>query len=166
MATVTLEGNKIETVGVLPSVGSKAPDFKLVKQDLSDISLSDYLGKKVVLNIFPSLDTGTCAASVRAFNKSAADLKDTVVLCISADLPFAAGRFCVAEGIENVETASNFRDKDFGNLYGVDFKTGPLVGLLARSVVVVNEKGEVIYTELVSETVNEPNYDAALAVLK
>lgn len=165
MATVTLEGNKIETVGDLPKVGSVAPDFKLVKQDLSETSLADYKGKKVVLNIFPSLDTGTCAASVRAFNKSAADLDNTVVLCVSADLPFAAGRFCVAEGIENVETASNFRDSNFGKDYGVDFKTGPLVGLLARSVVVVDEEGKVKYTELVSETVNEPNYESALAAL-
>ncbi len=165
MAKVTLEGNVIETVGNLPAVGSKAPDFKLVKQDLSDTTLADYKGKRVVLNIFPSLDTGTCAASVRAFNKKAASLENTVVLCISADLPFAAGRFCVAEGIENVTTASNFRDSNFGKDYGVDFATGPLVGLLARSVVVLDTEGKVLYTELVSETVNEPNYDSALAVL-
>lgn len=165
MAKVTLEGNEIRTVGELPAVGSKAPDFKLVKQDLSETSLGDYKGKRVVLNIFPSLDTATCAASVRAFNKSAAELDNTIVLCISADLPFAAGRFCVAEGIDNVITASNFRDRDFGKSYGVDFETGPLVGLLARSVVVVDENGKVVYTELVSETVNEPDYEAALAVL-
>ena len=165
MAKVTLEGNIIETVGNLPAVGSKAPDFKLVKQDLSETGLGDYKGKRVVLNIFPSLDTGTCAASVRAFNKSAADLDNTVVLCISADLPFAAVRFCVAEGIENVVTASNFRNSEFGLAYGIDFATGPLVGLLARSVVVVDTDGKVIYTELVSETTEEPNYKAALAVL-
>ena len=165
MAKVTLEGNVIETVGDLPAVGSKAPDFKLVKQDLSETGLVDYKGKRVVLNIFPSLDTGTCAASVRAFNKSAAGLENTVVLCVSADLPFAAGRFCVAEGIENVVTVSNFRDSEFGKAYGNDFATGPLVGLLARSVVVVDSDGSVLYTELVSETVEEPNYEAALAVL-
>lgn len=165
MATVTLEGNPIETVGSLPAVGSKAPDFKLVKQDLSETTLADYKGKRVVLNIFPSLDTGTCAASVRSFNKSAASLENTVVLCVSADLPFAAGRFCVAEGIENVVTASNFRDTKFGKDYGNDFATGPLVGLLARSVVVLDTDGSVLYTELVKETVDEPNYEAALAAL-
>lgn len=165
MANITLEGNVIETVGNLPAVGTIAPDFKLVKQDLSETTLADYKGKKVVLNIFPSLDTGTCAASVRAFNKDAASLDNTVVLCVSADLPFAAGRFCVAEGIENVITASNFRDNDFGAAYGIDFATGPLVGLLARSVVVLDADGKVLYTELVKETVDEPNYKAALAAL-
>ena len=165
MAKVTLEGNAFETVGNLPAVGNKAPDFKLVKQDLSETTVADYKGKRVVLNIFPSLDTGTCAASVRAFNKEAAALENTVVLCVSADLPFAAGRFCVAEGIENVVTASNFRDSDFGKDYGVDFATGPLVGLLARSVVVIGEDGKVLYTELVKETVDEPNYANAIAAL-
>lgn len=165
MAKITLEGNGIETSGDLPSVGSKAPEFKLVKQDLSDTSLADYKGKRVILNIFPSLDTGTCAASVRAFNKSAASLDNTVVLCISGDLPFAAGRFCVAEGIKNVVTASNFRDSKFGTDYGNNFTTGPLVGLLARSVVIVDIDGTVLYTELVKETIDEPDYKAALAVL-
>lgn len=165
MANITLEGNVIETVGDLPVVGSVAPDFSLVKQDLSEVTLKDFAGKRVVLNIFPSLDTGTCAQSVRTFNKEAASLDNTVVLCISADLPFAAGRFCVAEGIEDVVTLSNFRDEDFGKQYGNDFKTGPLVGLLARSVVVIDSDGKVLYNELVSETVDEPDYKAALAVL-
>ncbi|MGL1893177.1 MAG: thiol peroxidase [Spirochaetaceae bacterium] len=165
MANITLEGNKIETVGDLPAVGTKAPDFKLVQQDLSDTTLADYKGKKVVLNIFPSLDTGTCAASVRAFNKKAAELENTVILCVSADLPFAAGRFCVAEGIDNVKTASSFRNPEFGTAYGNSYKTGPLVGLLARSVVVIDTHGTVKYTELVTETVDEPNYEAALKAL-
>ncbi|MBN2618029.1 MAG: thiol peroxidase [Spirochaetales bacterium] len=163
MANITLEGSVIETVGDLPKVGSIAPDFKLVKKDLSEVKLSDYKGKTVILNIFPSLDTGTCAQSVRTFNKEAAQLDNTVVLCISADLPFAAGRFCVAEGIDNVETLSVFRDREFGKNYGVDFKTGPLIGLLARSVVVVDPDGKVKYTQLVSETVDEPDYKEALA---
>ncbi len=165
MAKVTLEGNIIETIGVLPELGSNAPDFKLVKQDLSETTLSEYKGKRVVLNIFPSLDTGTCAASVRKFNSEVSSLENTVVLCVSADLPFAAGRFCSVEGIENVITASNFRDNDFGVNYGINFKTGPLVGLLARSVVIIDADGKVKYSELVSETVNEPNYEAALKAL-
>ncbi len=165
MATVTLEGNAIETIGSLPAVGAKAPEFSLVKQDLSEATLADYAGKRVVLNIFPSLDTGTCATSVRTFNTKAASLENTVVLCISADLPFAAGRFCTTEGIESVETLSNFRNAEFGADYGNDFTTGPLVGLLARSVVVVDTDGTVLYNELVKETVDEPNYEAALAVL-
>lgn len=165
MAKITLEGNEIETTGNLPAAGNKAPDFTLVKQDLSETTLADYAGKNIILNIFPSLDTGTCATSVRTFNKKAASLENTVVLCISADLPFAAGRFCVAEGIENVITASSFRNPEFGQNYGNSFATGPLVGLLARSVVVIDPEGNVKYTELVAETVDEPNYDAALAAL-
>jgi thioredoxin-dependent peroxiredoxin len=165
MATVTLKGNPIETSGNLPAVGSKIPDFKLVKQDLSEATLADFAGKRIILNIFPSLDTGTCAASVRAFNKQAASLENTVVLCISADLPFAAKRFCVAEGIEGVVTASSFRSPEFGTDYGVKLITGPLAGVLARSVVIVDVDGTVLYTELVPETINEPNYEAALAAL-
>ncbi|MFO0939432.1 MAG: thiol peroxidase [Pirellulales bacterium] len=165
MAQVTLKGNPIETIGNLPAVGSQAPDFTLVKQDLSELTLAALKGSRVVLNIFPSVDTGTCATSVRKFNEKAASLANTQVVCVSADLPFALGRFCGAEGIKNVQTASVFRCSDFGQHYGVRFTTGPLKGLLSRSVVVIDENGKVLYTEQVAETVNEPNYDAALAVL-
>lgn len=164
MATVTLKGNPIQTVGNLPEVGSAAPDFTLVKQDLSEIQLADYSGKKVILNIFPSIDTGTCAMSVRAFNEKAASLSNCSVLCVSKDLPFALGRFCGAEGINNVATASSFRSS-FGEDYGLTFSTGPLSGLLSRAVVIIDEQGKVIYTEQVSETADEPNYDAALAAV-
>ncbi|MEG3768445.1 thiol peroxidase [Alteromonas sp. 14N.309.X.WAT.G.H12] len=164
MATVTLQGNAFETLGELPAVGSQAPDFELVKADLSTVSLSELAGKNVVLNIFPSIDTGVCATSVRKFNEKAAALDDTVVICVSADLPFAAGRFCGAEGIENVLTGSTFRST-FGKDYGVEFSTGPLTGVLSRSVVVINKTGEVAYTQQVAETADEPDYDAALAAL-
>lgn len=165
MATITLKGNNIHTSGELPAKGSIAPDFKLVKSDLGEMSLSELKGKKVVLNIFPSLDTGICAASVRKFNEKAAGLDNTVVLAISKDLPFAMGRFCTTEGIENVVSLSAFRDKDFGKSYGLDIIDGPLAGLLARSVVVVDAGGKVVYTELVPEIVQEPDYDKALAAL-
>ncbi|HEY6529092.1 MAG TPA: thiol peroxidase [Cellvibrionaceae bacterium] len=164
MATVTLKGNAFNTVGDLPAVGSQAPSFTLVKTDLSEITLASLGGKRVVLNIFPSVDTPTCALSVRTFNESAANLNNTQVLCVSADLPFAAKRFCGAEGIENVTAASSFRS-NFGADYGVTFADGPLTGLLSRSVVVINEQGKVIYTEQVAETAEEPNYTAALAAL-
>lgn len=164
MATVTLQGNKMSTVGELPANGSQAPEFTLVKPDLSDVSLSELKGKNVVLNIFPSIDTGTCAASVRAFNEKATQLENTVVVCVSADLPFAAARFCGAEGIENVVTGSSFRSS-FGNDYGVTFTDGPLAGLLSRSVVVINASGEVVYTQQVAETADEPDYEAALNAL-
>ena len=164
MATVTLQGNKMSTVGELPANGSQAPEFTLVKPDLSDVSLSELKGKNVVLNIFPSIDTGTCAASVRAFNEKATQLENTVVVCVSADLPFAAARFCGAEGIENVVTGSSFRSS-FGNDYGVTFTDGPLTGLLSRSVVVINASGEVVYTQQVAETADEPDYEAALNAL-
>lgn len=164
MATVTLQGNPFETAGTLPAIGSAAPDFTLVKTDLSEAKLANYKGSRLILNIFPSVDTGTCATSVRTFNQQAGDLDNTKVLCVSADLPFALARFCGAEGIENVETASSFRGA-FGADYGVSFSTGPLAGLLSRSVVVIDESGQVIYTEQVAETADEPNYDAALAVL-
>ncbi len=164
MATVTLQGNKMSTVGELPANGSQAPEFTLVKPDLSDLSLSELKGKNVVLNIFPSIDTGTCAASVRAFNEKATQLENTVVVCVSADLPFAAARFCGAEGIENVVTGSSFRSS-FGNDYGVTFTDGPLTGLLSRSVVVINASGEVVYTQQVAETADEPDYEAALNAL-
>jgi thiol peroxidase len=165
MASLTLHGKEIASLGNLPSVGSAAPDFNLTKGDLSAATLSDYKGKKVVLNIFQSIDTGTCAKSVRHFNKEAAELDNTVVLCISKDLPFAQGRFCGAEGIENVEMLSDFRDGNFGKSYQVEFTTGPLVPLLSRAVVVLNAEGNVIHTEQVGEVTGEPNYSAALEAL-
>jgi thiol peroxidase len=164
MTTVTLKGNPFETVGTLPAVGSVAPAFELVKTDLSVATLADYLGAKLVLNIFPSVDTPTCATSVRKFNESVSALKGVNVVCVSADLPFAVARFCGAEGIDNVDTGSSFRST-FGADYGLTFSTGPLTGLLSRAVVVLNEKGYVIYTEQVAETADEPNYEAALAML-
>jgi thiol peroxidase len=167
MATVTLKGEVIIKVGgELPAVGSVAPAFTLVKGDLSETTLADYKGKKVLLNIFPSIDTGVCAASVRQFNKDAVALENTVVLGVSVDLPFAAGRFCAAEGIENVVTVSAFRNPEFAKNYGVLMEDGPLKGLLVRSVVVVGTDGKVLYTELVPEVTQEPNYAAALAALK
>ncbi|SBW06217.1 thiol peroxidase [uncultured Dysgonomonas sp.] len=167
MATVTFKNDiTVNTSGQLPAVGSAAPEFALVKNDLSEVSLKDLKGKTVILNIFPSLDTGTCAASVRRFNKEAAALPDTVILAVSADLPFAAGRFCSAEGIDNVVPASVFRNASFAKDYGVLMLDGPLKGLLARSVVVIDANGKVVYTELVSEITNEPNYQPALAAAK
>ncbi len=165
MATVTLKGSEIHTSGNLPANGSKAPDFTLIKNDLSTASLSDYNGQKVVLNIFPSIDTGTCAQSVRQFNQEAAELDNTKVLCISRDLPFAQARFCGAEGIDKVETLSDFRDGNFGEAYNVAFTDGPLQGLLSRAVVVLDENGTVTYAEQVPEIVDEPNYKAALEAL-
>ncbi len=166
MATVTLKGNAIETSGNLPKIGTTAPDFKLTATDLSTKTLSDFKGSKIVLNIFPSIDTGTCAQSVRQFNKEASELKNTKVLCISKDLPFAHSRFCGAEGLDNVISLSDYKDGSFGKTYGVNFITGPLEALLSRSVVVINEDGIITYTEQVSETVDEPNYSAALEALK
>lgn len=165
MAQVAFKGTPVHTGGELPPVGTQAPEFTLVKNDLSDVSLSELSGQRLVLNIFPSIDTGVCAASVRAFNEKAAGLDNTTVLCVSVDLPFAQGRFCAAEGIENVVPASAFRS-DFGSVYGVTIAGGPLSGLLARAVVVIDETGKVLYTELVPEITQEPDYDAALAVLK
>lgn len=165
MATVTLKGNPFNTSGNLPAVGSVAPAFELVKNDLGNLNLSELKGKKVVLNIFPSLDTSTCATSVRKFNVEAAKKENAIVLGISKDLPFASGRFCSTEGINNVVTLSAFRDSQFGDAYGVQIVDGPLAGLFARSVVVIDESGKVVYTELVPETVDEPNYEAALAAL-
>ncbi|WP_105101893.1 thiol peroxidase [Microbulbifer pacificus] len=164
MANITLKGNPITTVGDLPAVGSQAPAFTLVQGDLSELSLSDLAGKRVVLNIFPSVDTPTCAMSVRAFNEKVASLDNTVVVCVSADLPFAMTRFCGAEGIANVKLGSTFR-ASFGDDYGVKFETGPLKGLMSRAVVVVDESGKVVYTEQVAETADEPDYEAALAAL-
>ncbi|MGH9133005.1 MAG: thiol peroxidase [Ilumatobacteraceae bacterium] len=164
MAQVTLGGNPVNTVGELPAVGSPAPSYTLAGADLSDITPDAFGGKKVVLNIFPSIDTPTCATSVRTFNKAAADRDDAVVLCVSQDLPFAQARFCGAEGLENVVTASAFRS-DFGNDYGVSLADGKLAGLFARAVVVVDESGNVVHTELVPEIAQEPDYDAAFAAL-
>ena len=164
MAEVTLRGNPFHTNGELPAVGSPAPAFTLTGGDLGDVTLDSFAGKKVVLNIFPSIDTPTCAMSVRTFNEKAADRDDAVVLCVSNDLPFAQNRFCGAEGIENVKTGSGFRS-DFAEAYGVALQDGPLAGLMARSVVVVDENGNVAYTQLVDEIGNEPDYDSALAAL-
>lgn len=166
MANITLKGNPINTIGELPAVGSSLKDFELVKNDLSKVTLKDFKGSKLVLNIFPSLDTGTCAASVRNFNKEAANLENTKVLCISRDLPFAQGRFCGAEGIENAVTLSDFNTGKFGKEYGLEIANGPLAGVHSRVVIVADENGKILYTEQVPEIVDEPNYKAALAVLK
>lgn len=165
MAKITFKGNPVSTSGNLPVKGSIAPGFTLVKSDLGNLSLEELRGKKVILNIFPSLDTGVCATSVRKFNQMAAGMKNTVVLAISKDLPFAHGRFCSVEGINNVVTLSGFRDTSFGKAYGVDMIDGPLAGLYARSVVVIDENGNVTYTEQVPEIAQEPDYDRALAAL-
>lgn len=165
MAKITLKGNTIETNGTLPAIGSPAPDFKLTKTDLSEVTLTEFTGKRIVLNIFPSIDTGTCASSVRKFNEKASTLKNTVVLCISADLPFAQARFCGAEGIKNVITLNEFRRHDFGEAYQCRITSGPLAQLLSRAVVVIDEHGKIIYTEQVPEIVNEPDYDSALRSL-
>ncbi len=165
MATITLEGNSINTIGNLPQVGEKAIDFELTGTDLSSVKLSDYKGNRVILNIFPSVDTGICAASVREFNKEAGNLPNTKVLCISRDLPFAQARFCGAEGIENVVNLSDFKNGEFGKKYGLEIANGPLEGLHSRAVIVVNEEGVVEYTEQVPEIVQEPNYSAAIQVL-
>lgn len=164
MATTAFKGNPVQTVGNLPGVGAVAPTFDLVGTDLSPVTSASLQGKRIVLNIFPSIDTGVCATSVRRFNELAAGLDNTVVVCASMDLPFALGRFCGAEGIENVVAASGFRSS-FGADYGVTMVDGPLAGLLARSVVVINADGTVAHEELVSEITQEPDYDAAIAAL-
>ena len=165
MANITLGGNPVTTSGELPQTGTQAPDFKLVKTDLSTVSLADFKGTKLVLNIFPSVDTGTCAASVRKFNEKAGNLENTKVLCISRDLPFAQNRFCGAEGLENVVSLSDFRDGNFGENYGLTITDGPLEGLLSRVIVVIDENGTVKYTEQVADIKDEPNYESALAAL-
>ena len=162
MASITLGGNPIHTSGELPKVGTKLADFKLVK---NDASLGDFAGSKLVLNIFPSIDTGTCATSVRKFNESASQLENTKVMCISRDLPFAQKRFCGAEGLENVVNLSDFKDGSFGKANGLEIVDGVLAGLHSRAIIVVDEKGTVVYTEQVPEIANEPNYEAALASL-
>ncbi|MCW8815192.1 MAG: thiol peroxidase [Chlorobium sp.] len=165
MANITLKGNPVSTVGALPVAGTVAPSFTLVNKDLSEANMADFAGKRIVLNIFPSLDTPVCAASVRRFNLEASSIPDTVVLCISADLPFAHKRFCEVEGIENVISLSVFRSPEFGNDYGVTIVDGPLKGILSRAVVIVDNEGKVIYSEQVPEITQEPDYEAALKAM-
>ena len=165
MSKIKLKGTPVDTNGKLPDVGNKAPNFELTKTDLSTLSLESLRGKRVVLNIFPSLDTSTCATSVRRFNKEAASLKNTVVLAISKDLPFASARFCTTENIDNVIPLSAFRDTKFDHEYGMLIVNGPLAGLLARGVVIIDENGKVIYRQLVEEITDEPDYEAALHAL-
>lgn len=164
MANITLKGGAVHTSGELPAIGSTVKDFKLVRNNLSEVSLAEFAGKKKVLNIFPSIDTGTCAASVRKFNQEATKLKDTVVLNISADLPFAQARFCGAEGIKNCETLSTFRST-FGSDYGLTMTDSALKGLLSRAVIVLSADNKVLYTEQVPDIVNEPDYDKAMKTL-
>lgn len=165
MANITLQGNEIHTSGNLPELGTVAPDFTLVAEDLSEKTISDFAGKKVVLNIFPSIDTGVCAASARKFNEEASALDNTVVVNVSKDLPFALGRFCASEGLENVMNLSDYRG-NFGENYGLTIADSPLKGLLSRAVVVLDENGTVKYTEQVPEIAQEPNYAAALEAVK
>ena len=166
MATITFKGTPINTIGNLPAAGSAAPDFSLTKGDLSDVSLKDFEGKKKLLNIVPSLDTGVCAMSARKFNQEAAKVPNTVILTISCDLPFAQSRFCSAEGIDSIITLSEMRNRKFGEDYGVRIVEGPLAGLLSRAIVVLNENNKVVYTEQVPEIAQEPDYEKALEALK
>lgn len=166
MATTKQKGTPVSLVGEFVKVGSKAPDFKLVKTDFSTVTLEDFKGKRVILNIFPSLDTKVCAMSVRQFNSRAASLPDTVIIAVSKDLPFAHERFCTTNGIENVLPASDYRNYGFAEDYGVAIKDGALTGLLARAVVVIDKDGRVAYTELVPDISQEPNYDKAIDALK
>jgi thiol peroxidase len=166
MATTKLNGNPVQTSGNIPAVGDKAPDAILTGGDLADVKISNFAGANVVLNVFPSIDTGVCAASVRRFNEAAGAIKNAKILCISRDLPFAQGRFCGAEGIANVIMLSEMRGESFGNAYGVRIVDGPLAGLFARAVVVIDAMGKVVYSQLVPEITEEPNYDAALNCLK
>ncbi|WP_430412884.1 thiol peroxidase [Kordia sp.] len=165
MATVTLHGTAFNTSGSLPNIGEKAPDFALTTKDLNTKKLEDYKGSKVVMNIFPSVDTGVCATSVRTFNQEASELENTKVLCISRDLPFAQTRFCGAEGLDNVETLSDFKNGSFGKAYGVDMINGPMETLHSRAVVVLDENGTIKYTEHITEIAEEPNYKTALEAL-
>jgi thiol peroxidase len=166
MAKITLKGNEINTIGNLPGIGELAPDFTLTKTDLSDVSLSAYKGKKVILNIFPSLDTPVCAMSVRRFNAETEKLDNTVVLCISRDLPFAHKRFCTTEGLENVVPLSELRNDEFSKKYGVKIIDGPMAGLMARAVIILDESGVIKYKELIPEIVQEPDYEKALEELR
>lgn len=165
MATVTLKGNPISVGGSIPTHGAAAPGFRLTGGDLKDVSLHDFAGKRKVLNIYPSIDTPTCATSTRKFNEKAGSLNNTVVLCIAADLPFAMSRFCAAEGLKNVVTLSTFRAHNFAKDYGVAIENGPLAGLCARAVVVLDADNKVLHTELVKEIADEPDYEAALKAL-
>ncbi len=165
MAKITLRGNAVTTVGDLPALNSKAPSFSLTKTDISECSLEDFAGKNVILNIFPSVDTPTCAASVRKFNETASSNENSVVLSVSADLPFAHSRFCEVDGLKDVIPCSVFRSADFGTDYGVTITDGPLAGLLSRAIVVIDQDGQVKYTEQVPEIAQEPNYEAALAAI-
>ncbi len=166
MAQIAFKGNPINTAGTLPQIGHQAPDFNVTKSDLADTTLRDYAGRKLVLNIFPSLDTPVCANSVRRFNEEAGKMPNTVVLCVSRDLPFAQKRFCAAEGLNNVVTGSEYRGTSFSDAYGVRIVDGPLAGLLSRAVVIVDETGKVAYTEQVPEITQEPDYGAAIAAMK
>jgi len=166
MATITFKGNPVQTIGTLPAKGSKAPDFRLTGSDLKDVALADFSGRVKILNIVPSLDTGVCAASARAFNKAAASLGNVVILTISRDLPFAQKRFCEAEGIDKVITLSELRDREFGKAYGVEMTTGLLAGLLSRAVVVLDAQNIVVYTQQVPEIAQEPDYESALSAAK
>ncbi|MBD0689613.1 thiol peroxidase [Streptomyces sp. CBMA123] len=165
MTQVTLKGSPVEIGGTVPATGTQAPPFTLVGEDLTDTSLNDFAGQRKILNIFPSIDTPTCATSVRTFNTKASALENTVVLCISADLPFAQARFCGAEGLDNVKTLSTLRGRDFHHTYGVSINNGPLAGLTARAVIVLDENDTVLHTELVTDITNEPNYETALTTL-
>lgn len=166
MAKINLDGNPINTLGTLPTVGSPAPSFELVKTDLASVRSEDYKGQNLILNIFPSIGTGVCSLSVKKFNERAAELKDTKVLCISKDLPFAHKRFNQEEGISNIESLSDFRDGSFGKNYNLEITDGPFQGLHSRAVVVINKEGQVVYSEQVPDITLEPNYDAALNSLK
>lgn len=166
MAQITFKGNPIHTAGDLPAKGATAPDFQLTKTDLSDVSLKDFAGRKKILNVTPSLDTGVCATSAKKFNEAVSKLDDTVLLNVSADLPFAAGRFCESNGLKNVVALSTFRSPDFAQAYGVRIADGPLAGLTARAVVVLDAQNQVLHAELVPEIAQEPNYEAALAAVR
>lgn len=166
MAQITFKGSSIHTTGSLPEIGSSAPDFKVVKTDLSTLSLGDFKGKRIILNIFPSLDTPVCAASLRKFNVEATKLPNSVVLCISRDLPFAQKRFCAAEGLDNVITGSEYRDSNFSLAYGITITDGPLEGLFSRAILVIDEQGKVSYTEQVPEIAQEPDYEKALSAVE
>lgn len=166
MTMITLNGSPLHTVGKLPPLGSKAPNFIVTKLDLGEISLKDYLGKRIILNVFPSLDTPTCASTMRRFDEIAEKLPGVLILCISADLPFAQKRFCAAEHLDNIQPASVFRHSNFGTDYGITITDGPLTGLLSRAVIIIDEEGKIIYSEQVKELSDEPNYQAIIAALK
>jgi thiol peroxidase len=166
MAQITFKGEQIHTIGNLPAIGTRAPDFRLTKGDLQDVSLSDFNGKKKILNLVPSLDTGVCAASTVRFNKEISKLPDTVVLTVSADLPFAQSRFCSSNNIDRVITLSQLRTRDFGKNYGIEMTTGPLAGLLARAVVVLDMDNKIVYSQLVDDIGTEPDYEKALTAAK